>query len=137
MDVRHQHPIKVRFYELDPYGHLNHSVYVQLFETGRVELLDQIGLGLHALQDQGYQFVVSKIETKFLAPGVGGDELIIETSLTEMRRASSRWFQRILRDDQVLATQEVLAAVTNDQGRPVRCPDFITEALLPFLAGPQ
>ncbi|GIT76007.1 MAG: hypothetical protein Ct9H300mP31_05380 [Acidimicrobiaceae bacterium] len=63
----HRHPVKVRFYELDPYGHLNHSVYVQLFETGRVELLDEVGLGLHDLEAEGFRFVVTQIATRFRA----------------------------------------------------------------------
>ncbi|MBR11943.1 MAG: hypothetical protein CL442_02190, partial [Acidimicrobiaceae bacterium] len=75
----HRHPVKVRFYELDPYGHLNHSVYVQLFETGRIELLDEVGLGLHDLEGQGYRFVVSQIATRFLVSAVGGDRLVVET----------------------------------------------------------
>ena len=131
----HRHPVKVRFYELDPYGHLNHSVYVQLFETGRIELLDSVGLGLHDLEEQGYRFVVSRIETQFLASAVGGDSLVIETGVVENRRASSRWGQRILRGDEVLATQEVLAAVTDTGGRPVRPPAFIGEALASFTIG--
>lgn len=131
----HRHPVKVRFYELDPYGHLNHSVYVQLFETGRIELLDSVGLGLHDLEEQGYRFVVSRIETRFLASAVGGDSLVIETGVVENRRASSRWGQRILRGDKVLATQEVLAAVTDTGGRPVRPPAFIGEALASFTIG--
>ena len=131
----HRHPVKVRLYELDPYGHLNHSVYVQLFETGRIELLDSVGLGLHDLEEQGYRFVVSRIETRFLASAVGGDSLVIETGVVENRRASSRWGQRILRGDKVLATQEVLAAVTDTGGRPVRPPAFIGEALASFTIG--
>ena len=133
--MSHRHPVKVRFYELDPYGHLNHSVYVQLFETGRIELLDSVGLGLHDLEEQGYRFVVSRIETRFLASAVGGDSLVIETGVVENRRASSRWGQRILRGDKVLATQEVLAAVTDTGGRPVRPPAFIGEALASFTIG--
>ena len=82
--------MKVRFYELDPYGHLNHSVYVQLFETGRVELLDKVGLGLHDLEDEGFRFVVTQIATRFLASAVGGDALVVETEVLEIRRASSR-----------------------------------------------
>ena len=130
--MAHRYTLKVRFYELDPYGHLNHSVYVQLFETGRIELLDSVGLGLHDLEEQGYRFVVSRIETRFLASAVGGDSLVIKTEVVENRRASSRWGQRILRGDDVLATQEVLAAVTDTEGKPVRSPAFIAEALAPF-----
>ncbi len=99
----HRHPVKVRFYELDPYGHLNHSVYVQLFETGRIELLDSVGLGLLDLEDRGYRLIVSRIETRFLASAIGGDSLVIETEVVQNRRASSRWGQRIVRDDEVLA----------------------------------
>jgi len=44
--MAHRYPIKVRFYELDPYNHLNHASYVQYFEVGRVELLESIGFGL-------------------------------------------------------------------------------------------
>ena len=109
--------MKVRFYELDPYGHLNHSVYVQLFEIGRIELLDEAGLGLHDLEAEGFRFVVSRITTKFLASAVAGDNLVIETEVLELRRASSRWGQRLLRGDAVLATQEVVAAVTGTNGR--------------------
>jgi len=137
----HCHPVKVRFYELDPYGHLNHSVYVQLFETGRIELLDEVGLGLHDLEDQGYRFVVSQIATRFLASAVGGDRLVVETEVLELRRASSRWGQRILRvppegdeaEPELLATQEVVAAVTGTNGRPTRFPEFMAERLAPHV----
>jgi len=131
--VPHLHPVKVRFYELDPYGHLNHSVYVQLFETGRVELLDEAALGLHDLEGEGYRFVVTQIATRFLASAVGGDALVVETEVLEIRRASSRWGQRIMRNDEVLATQEVVAAVTSTGGRPVRIPESMVERLTPYL----
>jgi acyl-CoA thioester hydrolase len=139
-DVPHLHPVKVRFYELDPYGHLNHSVYVQLFETGRIELLEEAGLGLHDLESAGFRFVVSQISTKFLASAVGGDALIVETEVLEIRRASSLWGQRILRLDtesganQVLATQDVVAAVTGTNGRPTRFPASMIDRLSPYLA---
>ena len=136
----HRHLVKVRFYELDPYGHLNHSVYVQLFETGRVELLDEAGLGLHDLEGEGYRFVVTQIATRFLASAVGGDALSVETEVLEIRRASSRWAQRILRidpgteDQTLLATQEVVAAVTGTNGRPTRFPESMVARLQPWLS---
>ena len=134
--VSHLHHVKVRFYELDPYGHLNHSVYVQLFETGRIELLDEANLGLPNLEKIGFRFIVAKIETKFLSSAIGGDSLIVETEVLELRRASSRWGQRILRGDEVLASQEATIAVTNTDGRPVRCPDIVLDGLKPFLVNP-
>ena len=87
----HSHKVKVRFYELDPYGHLNHSAYVQLFETGRIEMLEQVGLALHEIEKNNFRFVVSQIETAFLKPVEAGSFLTIETEILEMRRASSLW----------------------------------------------
>jgi len=130
----HLHPVKVRFYELDPYGHLNHSVYVQLFETGRIELLDAVGLGLSDLDEQGYRFVVTNIETTFVKSVEAGDSLVVETEVVETRRASSIWHQRILRGDDVMATQQVRAAITDSNGRPTRAPAELTEGLAPFTA---
>ncbi len=130
----HLHPVKVRFYELDPYGHLNHSVYVQLFETGRIELLDAVGLGLHDLERQGYRFVVTNIETAFSRSVEAGDSLTIETEVVETRRASSIWRQRILRNGEVMATQQVRAAITDTEGRPTRAPSAIAAALAPYTA---
>ena len=125
----HRQPIKVRFYELDPYNHLNHSAYIQYFEVGRVELLEEAGLGLSDLQNRGRHVVVTGIETRFLTPAHAHDELIVETRLREMKRVSAVWEQRLLRGDEVLATQVVSTAMTDTSGRPVRFPPELVEAL--------
>ena len=125
----HRVDLKVRFYELDPYGHLNHSAYVQFFETGRCELLDEAGLDLADLDKRGYRFVVSRIETSFLRPVLAGDMLTVETGVAELRRASSIWRQRLLRGGEVVARQELRAALTDPGGRPVRAPDYLAQAL--------
>ena len=130
----HSHKVKVRFYELDPYGHLNHSAYVQLFETGRIEMLEQVGLALHEIEKNNFRFVVSQIETAFLKPVEAGSFLTIETEILEMRRASSLWWQQILDETEVVATQRVRTAITNRDGKPIRAPQQILESLTPFLS---
>ena len=130
----HSHKVKVRFYELDPYGHLNHSAYVQLFETGRIEMLEQVGLALHEIEKNNFRFVVSQIETAFLKPVGAGSFLTIETEILEVRRASSLWWQQIMDETDVVATQRVRVAITNRDGKPIRAPQQIIEALTPFLS---
>ncbi len=130
----HRHHIKVRFYELDPYGHLNHSVYIQFFETGRVELLEQVGLDLESFAERGYRFVVNRINTSFERPVHAGETVTVETEVVELKRASSIWRQRIVRNGEVLARQELRAAITDNNGRPVRVPDDLAETLAPYLA---
>ena len=130
----HRLDLKVRFYELDPYGHLNHSAYIQFFEAGRVELLDEVGLDLESLAARGYRFVVNRIETSFERPVHAGETVTVETEVAQLRRASSLWQQRIVRGDEVVARQLLRAAITNNEGRPVRAPDYLAEALTAYFA---
>lgn len=128
----HKTPISVRFYELDPYRHINHSVYIQYFETGRIDLLKHVGWSLTQMADLGTQIVVVSIETQFIAPGVEGDELVVETWVEEVKRVSMHFGQRLVRGDDVLATQSVHGACVSLDGRPKRIPDDLTAGLISF-----
>jgi acyl-CoA thioester hydrolase len=128
----HETPIAVRFYELDPYRHLNHSVYIQYFETGRIDLFKEMGWSLTQMADLGTQVVVVSIDTRFVAPGVENDELVVETWVEEVKRVSMRFGQRIMRGDQVLATQTVHGACTGLEGRPKRLPEELLVGLRAF-----
>ena len=128
----HRIPIKVRFYELDPYNHLNHSAYIQYFEVARIELLAEIGYTLPGMMADGLMIVVTDIETRFLGSARSGDEVVVETELIEARRVTARWQQRLVLGEEVLATQEVRAAMTDLDGRPRRFPTALLEALERF-----
>ncbi len=130
----HRVDVKVRFYELDPYGHLNHSAYIQFFETGRIELLEEVGVGLESFAARGYRFVVNRIQTSFDRPVHATETITVETEVVEFRRASSVWRQRLMRGDEVVARQEVRAAITNTEGKPARVPPDVIEALGPYFA---
>jgi len=125
----HQTPITVRFYELDPYRHLNHAVYIQYFEVGRIDLFASFGWTLTGMSDLGTQIVVSEITTRFLAPGVEGDELVVETWVEDVKRVTARFGQRIVRGTEVLAAQTVIGACTTLEGRPTRFPPELLERL--------
>ncbi len=129
--MRSQVPVKVRFFELDPYGHVNHAVYVQYFEVGRIELLEMAGFSMMGLRDQGIRMVVTDLESRFLHAAVGGDDLVVETEVAEVRRASLRFVQRVLRGDVVVATQRTTAATIDEEGRPTRIPPALVVALGP------
>ena len=134
--VTHRFPIRVRFYELDPYRHVNHAVYVQYFEAARIELLRESGLTLQGMMDDGVMIVVTDIATRFIRSAEADDELVVETGVLEFRRVTSRWHQRLLRDGEVMVEQELGAAVTNLAGRPIRFPAEMVERLRPYLATP-
>jgi YbgC/YbaW family acyl-CoA thioester hydrolase len=134
--VTHRFPIRVRFYELDPYSHVNHAVYVQYFEAARIELLREAGLTLQGMMDDGVMIVVTDIATRFIRSAQADDELVVETEVLEFKRVTSRWHQRLLRGGDVIVEQELGAAVTNLEGRPIRFPAEMVDQLSPYLVGP-
>ena len=127
--VSHTTTIGVRFYELDPYGHVNHSVYVQYFEAARVEWLTAVGFPLEELQAAGVQIVVTELNTRYLGSAGPGDRLTVRSRLAELRRASMSFHQQIWSGDRLLVEQTITAATTNATGRPIRVPAELAAAL--------
>ncbi|HDL50241.1 MAG TPA: acyl-CoA thioesterase, partial [Actinobacteria bacterium] len=101
--------IKVRFYELDPYSHVNHTAYFGYFETARIEALEAVGLAMDQMSAAGIHVVVVEMNARFVRPAVSGDTLRIESEVVERGRASSKWQQRMFRDDTLIATLEIRA----------------------------
>ena len=134
----HRTELKVRFYELDPYDHVNHTSYFGYFETARVEALESIGWGLHRLKAIGVQIVVVDMTARFDLPAVAGDTLTVQSEVLEVKRASSRWQQMMTREDgRRIAMLEVTAASINTDGRPCRLPDGMAETLEMLRAHPE
>jgi acyl-CoA thioester hydrolase len=121
--------IDVRFYELDPYGHVNHGVYLNYFEVARAEMLASMGFSLPDLLERGVHIVVIEVAVRFKAPARAGDRLTVHTAPTEIRAASSRWHQRLLRGEELVATNDVRSALTDVTGRPIRVPEDFAAAL--------
>jgi acyl-CoA thioester hydrolase len=127
--VSHRTTVRVRFYELDPYEHVNHSVYVQYFEAARAEWLSQIGYPLHRMKADGTRIVVTELYARYLGSAGEGDELTVDTELVEVRRVSMTFEQRISRGGEILVTQRLSAATISESGRPVRIPPDLIAAL--------
>ncbi len=130
--MAHHTSLAVRFNEIDPYGHVNHAVYVTYLEVGRTDALAACGIPLEVMAERGYQMVVTHIDVRFRRPAEAGQVVTVETEVGELRRASGMWRQRILRGDEVLVTAEVTAAVTDARGRPSKPPEWLFPALEPL-----
>lgn len=129
----HTTSIKVRFYELDPYDHVNHTNYFSYFETARIEFLSELNWGMDVMKAQGIQIVVVELTARFLAAARFGEELIIHTWVEDVGRVKSTWQQRMTRGEgEEVARLSVTAAFTDLDGKPRRVPDhFSTHSLLP------
>ena len=102
--LHHQTSIDVRFYELDPYNHLNHTMYLAYCEVARVEALESVGIGLPTLAEKGFRIVVTNINGAFLAPVLVGETLTVVTDVVSIGRASYEWYHRIERGNETVFT---------------------------------
>jgi len=127
--MSHSTTVRVRFYELDPYEHVNHSVYIQYFEAARAQWLTDIGFSLSRLKSEGIQIVVTEINTRYLASAGPSEVLAVESELVLARRVSMTFKQRILRGEETLVEQTLTAATVTTAGRPTRVPTELVEAL--------
>jgi len=133
--MAHRTSLKVRFNEIDPYRHVNHTVYLTYFEVGRTEALEAAGIPIEKLATEGIQLVITKIDVRFRSPAVAGDRLDVVTFLAQSRRASHVWRQQVVRTspdgtgaDEVLVDGDVTIAVTDLNGKPTRPPVWLSEA---------
>lgn len=125
----HRTPIEVRWGELDPYHHVNHAAYLSYMEHARVAVLDAAGWGMEELTARGYMVLVVRVDVKFVRPAAAGDRLQVHTSVVEIGASRSTWSQTIVRGEERLVAAEVQAAFTDLEGRPVRAPEDLRDAL--------
>lgn len=128
----HRLAIRVYYEDTDFSGVVYHANYLRFLERGRTELLRATGIDqsmLHA-GARGFAFVVRRMTVDYLRPARMDDLIDVETASCEVRGASLRLAQRILRDAEVLVTADVQVAAVSG-GRPVRIPDGLRARLTP------
>lgn len=123
--------LKIRHYEADAYGHVNHASFVHYLETARVEALDAVGLSLGEMRRQGILAVAAELRVKYHTPAGPGETLEIVTHVREMRGARTLWLQEIREatSRRLVVTAEVTGAFLTEAGRPVRAPEAFREKL--------
>ena len=122
--------LSVRDYELDTQGVVNNSVYQNYIEHARHEFLKHIGLNFNDLHEQGTDAVVHKIEMEYKRPLTGDDEFVVRTRAEQDGNVRFVFIQDIYRksDDQLVFKGKV-TAVFMSNGRPIRPPDQVVNAL--------
>ncbi len=91
--------INVRSYELDSMGHVNHSVYANYYEYGRVEYMNKAGLRFDSLiKDNTYPVIVN-ININYKKSAKLYDELEIRGKFVNVGNTSVTMKQEIVNVD--------------------------------------
>lgn len=122
-------PVRVHWEDTDAGGIVYHASHLRFMERGRSEMLRVLGIDQTALlANHGINYVVSRIEIDYRAPGRFDMALTVETAVTHMGRARLDLRQTIRADSDMLATALVRLAGIGPDGRPRPAPDAVREA---------
>jgi acyl-CoA thioester hydrolase len=130
-------PVRVYYEDTDAGGLVYYANYLKFFERCRTEWLRALGVEQTTLAaDQGLQFVVARIEVKYLAPARLDDELAIEARVARLGRSLVAFEQVALRAGEALARAQVtVACIDARQRQPARLPEALARQLGRFDRG--
>jgi len=120
----HYYPVRVFFEDTDLSGIAYHANYLKWCERARSDLLRVLGINQREAFEAGEGvYAVSEAQIKWRRPAKLDDEMVVETRALELRAASARMEQKVMRGEELLAQVDIVAAFVTPEGRPRRQPD--------------
>jgi acyl-CoA thioester hydrolase len=123
-DGRHVMPVRVYYEDTDFSGIVYHANYLRFMERGRTNFLRLLGIDRQALNEAAGApdagFVVRSMRIEFIRPARMDDLLEVSTEPKEVKGASVRLTQRIMRGEELLIDAEIrLAFVAGGRVWPI------------------
>jgi acyl-CoA thioester hydrolase len=118
--------IRVRYAETDQMGIVYHANYFVWFEVGRVEFFRQLGFSYKDMeQEDGCHIAVVDARCRYKAPARYDDEVIVRTSLKNVRESLVHFGYELRRagDSLLLAEGETTHVVIDREMKKVVIPD--------------
>ncbi len=114
--------LRVRYAETDKMGVVYHSNYFVWFETGRTEYLRALGYPYSRLEKEGIMLPVVECSAKYKKGAQYDDEIIVQTSVSELKGASVTMCYEVIRKEteELLVTGFTKHAITDKKLKPVK-----------------
>ncbi len=97
---------RVRHYECDAYGHVNHANYLRYMQEAAFDASAAVGYDVARYEADGRQWLVRQTDITYLRPLIYGDTVIVRTWVADFRRVRSRraYALRLAGSDEPVAT---------------------------------
>ena len=119
----HRFALTVYFEDTDAYGIVYYANYLRFMERARSDMIRAAGVDQTAeLSRSGSAYAVVEVDIHYRSPGRLGDDLVVVSTVEEVRAASVRIHQRVMRGEEQLTDARVTAAFLDAKGRPQRQP---------------
>jgi len=123
MACEHAITFRVRYPECDPMGYLHHSIFLQYFEMGRIELLRAMGHSYADFEKAGLLFVVVKVAVNYRAPARFDDELTLITRVARQTHVRIDHAYELRRGQTLIADATSTVACVDRQGQVQLIPE--------------
>ena len=122
----HEKEIEIRWSDLDPYGHVNHAVFLTYLEEVRDEWLARI------VGDDALGYVVARVEIDYRRELTQSDDRVVaRIRLDSLGTSSVRTLEELIVSDDVLAAEaKTVLVACDEQHRPRPLTDAERAALV-------
>ena len=119
----HRFALTIYFEDTDTAGIVYYANYLKFMERARSDMIRAAGVDQVAeLQRSGSAYVVAEVAIKYHRPARLGDDLVVVSTVQEVRGVSVLIQQRVMRGGELLTDAMVTAAFITADGRPQRQP---------------
>jgi len=123
--------VKIYYEDTDCGGVVYYANYLKYFERARTHYLEERGLSVSGLMNEGTVFVVVHAELDYRSPARYGDTLFIDTVLSDMSAASFT-FTHVVKEKKsgrVIVEGSARLASTDGHGKVKRLDKAVVAAL--------
>ena len=121
--VQHHFALTVYFEDTDAYGIVYYANYLKFMERARSDFIRAVGVEQAAeLHASGSAYAVVEVDIKYRKPARLSDDLLIVSTVEQVRASSVLIHQRVMRGEEQLTDARVTAAFLDGEGRPRRQP---------------
>ena len=129
--VQYDYHTKIYYKDIDQMGVVYYSRYFEFFEQARTELLNDLGIIVMDIEDEGYFMPVVSATCDYKEGAKFEDEIIVRTFIKEMPSARLRIKYEVVRkaDDRLLVTGHTIHGFIDKEGMPKRPPKSLINCL--------
>lgn len=119
----------VSYGETDTMGVLYYAEYLHIYERARSFFIREHGMSYAKVEERGIILPVREAQSRYRAPVRFDDEIWVKVGISQWKRASMTFVYEVWNHDRTIlhATGMTEHAAVNNEGRPVRVPEWLKE----------
>jgi len=130
----HHFALSVYFEDTDAYGIVYYANYLKFMERARSDMVRAVGVDqADELRRSGSAYAVVEVGIKYRRPARLGDDLLVVSTVEQVRASSVDIHQRVMRGSELMTDARVTAAFLDGSGRPRRQPKDWVEKFMAII----